>query len=143
MEINRGVAPLDPSSDVGKFRLLIGATSYEELDPPEVGYGDYGMFSDDEIQVFLDQGETLEDSAYLAYMQLAAAAAIESKSVKDFDLQVDLTKRSGDLRAIALMWRERADAASADIFEVFDISDDDECFPEAAPRTVGRCRSWR
>lgn len=143
MEINRGVAPLDPSSDVGKFRLLIGDTSYEELDPPEVGYGDYGMFSDDEIQVFLDQGETLEDSAYLAYMQLAAAAAIESKSVKDFDLQVDLTKRSGDLRAIALMWRERADAASADIFEVFDISDDDECFPEAAPRTVGRCRSWR
>lgn len=143
MEVNKGVAPLDPTSDVGKFRLLVGDTSYEELDPPESGFGDYTYFSDDEIELFLDQGESMEEAAYLAYLQLAAATALESKTVKDFDLQVDLTKRSGDLRAIALMWRDRADAAGADIFEAFDIVSGPECTPEGMVRTVGRGCRWR
>lgn len=119
---NKGVAPADLTSDVGRLRAILGDMDYVPLDPPEAGFGDYGMYSDGELSVFLGQGESVEGGAYFAYMQMAAAAAMESRSVKDFDLSIDLTRRSGDLRAIAQMWWERAEALTADIFEVFNIS---------------------
>ena len=134
---NKGIAPLQPTTDVGQFRLLIGDTSYSDLCPAQPGFGDYGMFSDDEISLFLAQGESPEEAAYLGYLQLAGAAAMEAKSVKDFDLSIDLTKRASELRAIAQMWRDRADALGADIFEVFDLSDRGCVKPELAPCRVG------
>lgn len=139
MAINRGIAPPDITTEVGKFRALVGDLSYTELDPPEAGFGNYSLFSDDEIKVFLDTSTSKEGAAALAYTQLAGAAAIESKNVKDYDLQVDLTKRATDLRLIAAMWQDKADAATADIFELFDVNiRDGDCTPELAAPVVRR-----
>jgi hypothetical protein len=142
MSVNRGVAPLDPASEVGQMRLLLGDTSYVPLAPPEVGFGNYKLFSDDEITTFLVTATSQEGAAALAYLQLAGAAAMESRSVKDVDLQVDLTKRANDLRQIAAMWQGRADAAAADVFELFDTVAPTTCTPELAPVACcggGRC----
>lgn len=142
MAVNKGVAPPDMTSDLGKIRAILGDLEYTELDPPEAGFGSYKLFGDAELQAFLDTGESIEAGAYMAYMQLAAGAAMESKSVKDMDLQVDLTKRATDLRLIAGEWKNRADALGADIFELFDTTiDDGYCEPELAAKIVwgGRC----
>ena len=138
--MNKGEAPPNRAIAVGQFRVLIGDVDYTPLDPVQVGFGDYAMFSDDEIEVFLMQADnSLEGSLYWAYMQMAGAAARESKNVKDLDLQVDLTKRATDLRLMAIQWKEAWDQVSADIFEVFDIGGSDcGCVPELAPRTVCR-----
>ena len=63
---------------------------------------------------------------------------------KDFDLSLDLTKRSGDFLRLAQEWRSQADALSADIFEIFDVNIDSDgvCVPELAPRPWG-VRSFR
>lgn len=142
MAVNKGIYPLDPTSDVGKFRLLIGDTESIPLVPPETGFQNYTMFSDAEIEVFLAQSEgSLPGAAYLAYLQLAASAAMESKSVSDFDLKIDLTKRATDLRLIAMTWKDQWDADSADIFELFPtVPQKCGCVPEAAPFPV--CRGW-
>lgn len=142
MAENRGVAPPDFTTDVGKVRANIGDVAWEEYNPPQSGFGLYKMYSDAEIEAFLAQaGDDPNGATYYIYLAMSAAAAMESKSVKDLDLSVDTTKRSGDLRAIAAMWKDRWDDSSgaADIFELFDIGGSDcGCVPELAPRTVCR-----
>ena len=124
-----GVAPPNPATDTGQFRYLIGDTEYTELDPPQAGMGAYEMFSDEQIVTFLALGEGSTNRAIAyAYLNLASQAALQSKTVKDTDLQVDLTKRSADLRAIAAMWFDRADDedganGGADIFDLHDIGE--------------------
>lgn len=143
MAINKGVAPPDMESDLGKLRAILGDVEYVSLTPPEQGFGSYRLFGDAELESFLAVGESLEMAAYMAYMQLAASAALESKSVKDQDLQIDLTKRATDLRLIAQSWRDRADALSADVFEMFDTRIEPECScpPELSPWPIRRgCR---
>lgn len=142
MAENRGVAPPDMATKVGQFRALVGDVEYTEYDPPQPGFGMYKKFSDTEIEGFLAVSEgSLAGAAYFAYLQIASSAALESKSVKDYDLQIDLTKRAGDLRAIAQMWKDKWDAESADIFEVFDTVGTPGCYPELAqwPAIPGRC----
>ena len=139
MSTNKGIAPPDMTTDVGKFRALIGDLKYVELDPPVASFGNYELFSDDEITVFLAGSTSPEGAAALAYSQLAGRAALESTQVKDQDLQVDLTKRATDLRLIAAMWQGKADQAAADIFELFDVNiRDGYCTPELAAKRV----SW-
>lgn len=135
---NLGISPLEPTTPVGQFRLLIGDTTSVPLEPPVAGFGNYKLFSDAEIEVFLAGSESPEGAAYLAFMQLSGAAAMESRTIKDLDLQVDLTKRATDLRLIAAEWKNRADALSADIFELFSPESDCGCVPEATPRQVCR-----
>lgn len=141
MAVNKGVAPPDMSTDVGKFRALVGDLSYEPLTPPVSGYGSYKLFSDAEIEVFLAASESFEGAAALAYTQLAGQAALESRTVKDFDLQVDLTKRATDLRLIAAMWADKDASVTADVFELADVSiRDEDCRPELSAWPVrGNC----
>lgn len=144
MAVNRGVAPPVRGTEVGDFRFLIGDTAYEELTPPEAGFGDYLLFSDFEIEVFLEMADSKEMAAYYAYMQLAASAARTSTSIADYDLKVDNTKTPGELRLIAQMWKDTADAAAADIFELFDVSiRDEDCTPELTPPVVRRGCGFR
>lgn len=141
MVVNRGVVPPNPSTKVGEFRLLIGDTSYVDLEPPEPGFGNYKMFSDDEIEVFLTTSDSIEGSIAFAYLQLAGAAALEAKSIQDMDLKIDTTARAKELRALALMWQDKADALSADIFEIFPtIRQGGFIHPEAAPWPIIRQR---
>lgn len=75
------------------------------------GFGEYALFSDDEINGFIGQypGSLLRAVGY-GYLALAARAAMQSKDVKDYDLSADLTKRAGDLRSTARAYFDRADA---------------------------------
>src|SRR5690606_23937619 len=85
-------------------------------------YGMYRKMSDAEIEAFLAlSDQSPEGAVYFAYLQMASDAAMESRTVKDFDLSIDLTKRATDLRLMAIQWKEAWDQVSADIFEVFDI----------------------
>lgn len=118
---NRGIAPFDPGTDIGRFRVRAGDTTWTELDPPEPGYGHYEKWSDAEIQVFLES-PSLEWGIYEAYLQLATSAAIESREISDFDLKVSTSKRADQLFRIAQEWRDIAageDASAAE--EAFEI----------------------
>lgn len=107
---NPGEIPVDPTTPVGLFRTLYGDTDYTLYDPDEPGWANFEELSDAEIKGFLLQGgdSTSRGIGYL-YLAMAGQAAKESRNVKDYDLQVDLTKRAADLRAIAEMWFGRAD----------------------------------
>lgn len=124
---NPGVAPPDLTSDVGQFRALVGDLQYEAYDPPEPGFGNYEKFSDAEITAYITAGGgSIPRGIGFAYLYLAGQAAMQSASVKDYDLQIDETKRAGDLRAIAQFWFDRADedddaSGANDIFETFDM----------------------
>lgn len=140
--VNKGVAPPVMTSDLGKLRAILGDLEYTDLEPPEAGFGSYKFFGDAELQAFLDAGGSIEMAAYFSYMQLAASAAVSAKSVKDLDLAIDTTKTPTELRLIAQMWLDRANEASADIFELFDTNiERDMCAPELAARAYwgGRC----
>lgn len=138
--INKGIAPPDMTSPVGKVRGLLGDVEYSPLDPDEPGYGNYALYSDAEIEAFLGQSDdSVEGAIYWAHMQMAGAAAREAKNIQDFDLRVNTEKRAEYLLSIAREWKERWDSQTADIFEVFDVVQPDPCVPELAAWPVTRC----
>jgi hypothetical protein len=146
--VNRGIAPFDPTSPVGQFRVLYPDVSYVALDPAEPGYGDYAELSDAEIEALILGAK---DSVYRAignyYAQLAGQAAKVSASIKDYDLTIDRTKRSTDLLNMAKYWWGLADDEDAlsgvnEVFDVFSIVPSKcHCTPEAAARVVCGCRN--
>ena len=140
MAENRGIAPPDMSTAVGQTRALLGDVEFTEYDPPQTGFGMYEKMSDLEIEGFLARVDNSPEGAmYLVYLQVAGDSAFASKVVKDFDLSVDTTKRSGEFLAIADRWKSQWDASTEDIFEVFDIGNSGcGCVPELAPRPVCR-----
>ena len=118
---NAGAYPINPTTDVGRVRLLVGDVTATNIDST-AGTADYEMFSDAEIQGFIAQGTSDSSAVGYAYLYMAGQAAKESKSVKDYDLSVDLTKRSTDLRAIAQFWFTQGEAAEVgDAFEIAPI----------------------
>lgn len=109
-EGNPGEFPLDPTSNVGKFRLVYGDTGSTPYSPVEPGYQNYTELSDAEIEAFLATGsDSINRAIGYYYLSLAGKAALVAKQVRDYDLQVDTTKRAADLRAIAQWWFDQAD----------------------------------
>lgn len=107
---NPGIYPPDPETSVGRFRYLYGDTLAEPYNPDEPGYRNFTELSDSEIETYLaTSGDSVLRALSRYYIALAGRAASESKSVKDYDLQVDLTKRSADLLKVAAMWASQAD----------------------------------
>lgn len=146
--MNKGIAPFQPDTEVGQFRALAGDTQYVPLVPAEAGYGDYTFWSDDEITAFLASSDSLPWAIYYAYLQAASTAAAQSVTIKDFDLQVDLSKRADGLRAIAALWLSRAQdedaVAGEDAFEI--VSTGRSCsgfIPEGTIPVWGRAYDWR
>lgn len=130
---NRGVAPYDSSTPTGRFRVFYGDVAYTALTPAEEGYGDYTELSDAEIEAFLTSAN---GSVYRAignyYAILAGNAAKVSSSIRDYDLQVDNTKRPADLLNLAKHWWGLADgedteAGTSDVFEVFGLVEQGGC----------------
>jgi hypothetical protein len=118
---NSGVAPYDPATLVGKVRVITGDVNYGAI---VAGFADYELFSDDEIESFLLIGEdnVLRASGF-AYLALAGRAAVDAKSVKDYDLSVDLRSRADKLQAQANEFFNQADAKDVrdgvqDVFEL-------------------------
>ena len=145
---NPGAYPLNPNTPTGQFRLLTGDTQSVPLDPPVSGQQDYEKFSDAEIEGYLAAGgDSIPRAIGFAYLYLASRAAMESKSIRDFDLQVDLTKRAADLRAIAQMWFDRADgddeASAEEAFEVVPTGrSHGGVIPEGSIAQWGRAYTW-
>lgn len=139
---NDGAVPFDPQSDVGKFRVLIGDTVAEPYDPDEPGRGNYQYFSDTEVEGLVAVADgSITRAIGNGYLTLAGQAALESKSVADFDLKIDLTKRASDLRLVALQWFERADkeqASAEDAFEIASLTGDCDRIPEGVIPRWGR-----
>ena len=143
MAENRGIAPPDMGTNVGSFRAMAGDLEYVPLDPPEPGFGSYSKFSDAEIEAYLAQGgDSVPRAIGYSYLYLAGQAAIASQSVRDYDLQVDTTKRAADLRAIAQVWFDSADsddvAAAEEGFELVPTGATGGFIPEGAPPIWGR-----
>lgn len=106
-----GNTPPDYSAPIGQFRLLAQDTNFVDLIPASPGSGTFDLFGDDEISGYLAmyQGYSMYRAVGAAYTGLAARAAMSAKMVKDYDLQVDLTKRAASLQAIADAMLERAE----------------------------------
>lgn len=139
MAQNIGEAPPNFETLIGQMRAVLGDTSYEELDPPVTGEGSYKFFGDAELEAFLVAGDgLLEGALALAYNSLATSAAIEAKSIKDFDLQVSTEKRATELRLLADRWSAKADALTAEVFELT-FPDQGYCDPELAARAYRGC----
>lgn len=110
MSVNIGTVPADLQAPIGQFRLLANDLVAVPLNPVVQGRGQYELFSDNEISAFINLYPTsMLRAVGTAYMTLAGRAATESAITKDYDLQVDLTKKATDLRAVATAYFSRAD----------------------------------
>lgn len=141
---NVGVLNFDRGSVIGRVRVMSGDSTGVAQDPSVLNdegqeLGSFELWSDEEIRGFLDVADNSPTKAIgYGYLALASAAAIESKNVKDYDLQVDLTKRATDLRETAKSWFERANDEAVgsegyDVFQVFDVVPAPTHVPEGAP----------
>lgn len=143
-EGNPGEYPVDLTSNVGKFRALTGDLNSTPYDPVEPGFQNFEKFSDAEIEAYLEQGgNSIPRAIGFAYLYLAGQAAMQSQSVKDYDLQIDDTKRAADLRAIAQFWFDQADGeeviAGEEAFEIVPTGTKSGGFiAELAPPIWGR-----
>lgn len=109
-EGNPGEYPVDLTSKVGQFRALTGDLNSTPYDPAYPGFQNFLKFSDAEIEGYLAQGgDSVARAIGYSYLYLAGQAAIESAAIKDYDLQIDKTKRAADLMAIAKLWFGQAD----------------------------------
>src|SRR5690625_1005318 len=76
----KGKAPLDPESSVGRFRMLSNDTEYEELSPPEEGFGSYKYASDAEIESYIEAASgNLNRALGTYFLAMSAAAAAEAR----------------------------------------------------------------
>lgn len=123
MAINKGIAPVDLTTQVGQLRSALKDTDYTELNPVEAGFGSYTNFSDLELEGLLARagGSSLRATGF-AYLELAAQAASQAVDWASDDQRVTLSKRASALKEIAALWLERADAedvaGGADSFAV-------------------------
>ena len=142
---NPGAWPIDPTTAVGRFRLAYGDVYAEPYTPNEPGYRNFDELSDAEIEAFLEAGNgSINRAIGYYYLQLAGTAAKAAKSVKDYDLQVDTTKRGAEFRALAKEWFDLADGEdSADAFEIVPTGTGHGSFiPEGTIPQWGRRYTW-
>jgi hypothetical protein len=118
---NIGVAPYDPDTLVGRVRVITGDVVYGTITE---GMAEYELFSDAEIESFiLEAEESTLRAAGFGYLALAGRASLDAKSIKDYDLSVDLKARSAELRKQAMELFAQADEKDkrdgvSDVFEL-------------------------
>lgn len=158
MAENRGVAPPDKSTDVGKMRFALGDSEYTEYDPPQPGFGMYQLFSDDELETFLALADgNVARAIAMAYRQIGASWASTGATIKTDDLTYSAKDSVGNWLNLAAYWDKVADdqdqRAVDNLFDLVDLgaTRKGRCKPEASPwpwpcphsltRACGRC-SW-
>lgn len=106
---NEGTYPPDSDTSIGQLRYIIGDIVATDISG---GQGVYASHSDFELTSFLLHGrDSVTRAAGYAYLQASGAAALQSKTIKDYDLSVDLSKRAEDLRRTAQFYFDLADNA--------------------------------
>lgn len=150
----RGIAPPDPTTDIGRMRIALGDTEYEEYIPPQPGYGLYQLFSDAQLQVFLDlAGGNVARAIAMAYTQIGASWASTGATIRTDDLTFSAKDSVGNWLTLASWWNKVADdEEDRAINEYFDLVDVGRnawhCKPELAQWAVcgrgcvGRCDCW-
>lgn len=107
MSQNFGIAPLDPTSDVGRVRLLVGDTDYEEIGG-RPGWGDYANFSDVEIELAIEEAGPRGNKWAVAWLfirlAMAQDPAAELTQMKSDDLSLTIGSRSGGFWNTARFW---------------------------------------
>jgi len=99
----------DPTTNIGKVRILIGDRNPDEW-----------IFSDDEIQAFIDlNSDNLYFAAADALETMAANDAMIQKRIRLNDLSDDRVSISRELRLLAAQKREQAEKSSG--FESFNL----------------------
>lgn len=152
-EINRGVAPPDTDTPVGAVRVGVGDTDWSELDPPELGYGNYALFSDAELELFLTLSDgNVPRAIAMAYIKLAASWNSSSATIRTDDLQYSVKDSVGSWLSLADYWNNIADneddRAANDIFDMVDIGTtrrrirppEDSSWPVC--HCIGACDHW-
>lgn len=99
-------ANYDLNTDVGKVRL--------EIDDTQVNEPDRTLFSDEEIQVWLDREGSVELAAADALERIATSEALIGKRIKTLDLQTDGPAVAAALREHAQILRDRAATTDTD-----------------------------
>jgi hypothetical protein len=133
---NIGVAPYNPATLVGKVRVTTGDVIYGTI---TAGQAEYQMFSDADIEAFLVTAEdNILRAAGFGFMALAARASLESKTIKDYDLSIDLKSLADSLRKQANEFFNQADDADVRLgnMDVFELTRTgrDFTWPELAER---------
>jgi hypothetical protein len=147
-EGNPGEFPVILTSKVGQFRALAGDLNSTPYSPVYPGFQNFVKFSDSEIEGYLAQGgDSVARAIGYSYLYLASQAAMESKAIKDYDLQLDKTKRAADLMAVAKMWFGQADGeeviAGEEAFEIVPTGTRSRAFiPEVTVPIWGRQYTW-
>lgn len=145
---NIGAYPVDPTTNVGKFRLMAGdsdGTPIVPEPPAEPTQANYAIWSDVEIDVLLAQANnSVARAIAMGYMQLAAQSASVSGTIRTDDLSVTTTSRSGEFLKLAQYWSEIADAQASDTFDIVYASGcgSNRCCAEGASREVCGCLVW-
>lgn len=144
---NRGVAPLDPNTLVGQFRIAAGDAEYKEFQPTEFGYGDYAIWSDAEIEAYLRlAGDKLPRAIAIGYRQLAASWVSLGATIKTDDLTYSSKDTVGQWIQLADYWDKIAnDSDASSVDDYFDLVQMGRCAswpPEASPQRVATGKWW-
>lgn len=139
----RGIAPPDPTTDVGKFRLASGDSEWQPYDPDQPGYGLYQLWTDDEITALIYiAGGSIARAISLAYAQIGAAWASTGATIKTDDLSYSVKDSVGNWLSLSQYWRDIADGqddnAANDMFDMVVVRGESPFRkPEAAPWPAG------
>lgn len=155
---NVGVAPPDKTTNVGKMRFALGDSEFEPLDPPEAGKGQYQLFSDDELETFLELADdNVARAIAMAYRQIGASWASTGATIKTDDLTYSAKDSVGNWLNLAAYWDKVADDQDQraidnyfDLVEVGAANRNRPCkaeampWPASCPHSLTRCGrcSW-
>lgn len=138
----RGIAPPNPETPTGNFRLLAGDSEWQPYSPQQPGYGLYQTWSDAEIQAFLTlaNGNVARAISY-AYNQIGAMYAASGATIKTDDLSYSVKDSVGNWAGLARYWSDMADRADAtaadDMFIMVDTGYQQPWMrPEASPGRI-------
>jgi hypothetical protein len=110
---------IDYTEPVGQVRLLITDSSEEPAEQ---------LFNDEQLKAFLSLcGESIHRAAAKALLVMAASEVMVSKKIRTQDLSTDGPAVSAELRALAAVLNQTADAedaaAAGSYFEIVPFAD--------------------
>lgn len=142
---NVGIAPPDKTTNVGKMRFALGDSEWVPTDNPAIpGMGQYQLFSDDELETFLELADdNVARAIAMAYRQIGASWASSGATVKTDDLTYSAKDSVGNWLNLATYWDKVADdqdeRAANNFFDLVDLGAvrrGEPCQPEGSPWPV-------
>lgn len=148
MPENVGKYPLDPTTPVGRFRVLSRDKDGTPIEPPVPAVeAEYAFWSDAEIEVYIaEAGGSIPLAISLAYAGLAAtfSASGASEEIKTDDLTYKAGSQVAEWERLSAYWLDRWSQEMSEGDDGFRIvqtgAGDCWSWPEASPRPW--CGPW-